>query len=151
MTVTMEVADPYYRDGDRVRRDKVQELLDTSPHIKKANALDELARQIDVDVPTFLGEVERYHKAFDAGLEAEPAFSKSLKQSKRFDTPPYYAVQLFPLARQNFGGVKTDLRCRVLNRYFAGTAITDSRSWPMAARTRSTSSTGESFAPCACR
>jgi predicted oxidoreductase len=35
---------------------------------------------------------------------------------RRLDT--YYAIQLFPLARKNFGGVKTDLRCRVLNKYF---------------------------------
>jgi predicted oxidoreductase len=116
MTAKMEVADPYYRAGDKVRRDKVQELLDASPYIKKADTLDELARRIDVDVPTFLGEVERYHAAFDAGLRHEPAFGKSLEQSKKFDTPPYYAIQLFPLARKNFGGVKTDLHCRVLDR-----------------------------------
>jgi predicted oxidoreductase len=118
MTARMEIADPYYRDGDRVRRDKVQELLDTSPHIKKAQTLGELARQIDVDAATFLGEVARYHAAFDAGLAREPAFGKSLEQSKKFDTPPFYAIQLFPLARKNLGGVKTDLRGRVLDRYF---------------------------------
>jgi succinate dehydrogenase/fumarate reductase flavoprotein subunit len=118
MTAKMEVADPYYRDGDKVRRDKVQELLDNSPYIGKADSLGELAQKIEINVPTFLAEVERYNKAFDAGLEKEPAFGKSLKQSKKFDTPPYYAIQLFPLARKNFGGVKTDLRCRVLNRYF---------------------------------
>jgi predicted oxidoreductase len=118
MTAKMEVADPYYRDGADVRRDRVQELLDTSPFIKKASTLDALARKIAVDVPTFLGEVEAYNRAFDAGLEREPAFGKSLELSKKFDTPPYYAVQLFPLARKNFGGVKTDLRCRVLDRHF---------------------------------
>jgi flavocytochrome c len=118
MTAKMEVADPYYRDGASVRRDRIQELLDTSPYIKKANTLDELARKIEVDVPTFLAEVEGYNKAFDAGLVSEPAFGKVLEGSKTFDTPPYYAVQLFPLARKNFGGVKTDLRCRVLNGSF---------------------------------
>jgi len=118
MTAKMEVADPYYRDGAKVRKDKVQELLDNSPYIRKANSLGELAQRIEVDAPTFLSEVEKYNNAFDAGLEREPAFGKSLQQSKKFDTPPYYAVQLFPLARKNFGGVKTDLRCRVLNRYF---------------------------------
>lgn len=118
MTAKMEVADPYYRDGATVRRDKIQELLDTSPYIKKANTLDELARKIEVDVPVFLAEVEGYNKAFDAGLAREPTFGKVLAESKKFDTKPYYAIQLFPLARKNFGGVKTDLRCRVLNRYF---------------------------------
>jgi flavocytochrome c len=118
MTAKMEVADPYYRDGDKVRKDKVQELLDNSPYIKKANTLAELARKIEVDVESFLSTVERYNKAFDDGLEREPEFGKSLKLSKKFDTPPYYAIQLFPLARKNFGGVKTDLHCRVLNKYF---------------------------------
>lgn len=118
MTAKMEVADPYYRKGDEVRREKVQELLDNSPYIKKANTLKELAQQIKVDVASFLAEVEEYNKAFDAGLDKEPKFGKSLNLSKKFDTPPYYAVQMFPLARKNFGGVKTDLCCRVLNRYF---------------------------------
>ena len=118
MTAKMEVADPYYRDGDKVRRDKVQELLDSSPYIKKADSLADLAKMFDVDGATFLNEVEQYNKAFDAGLEKEPKFGKSLKLSKRFDTPPYYAIQLFPLARKNFGGVKTDIRCRTLNRFF---------------------------------
>jgi flavocytochrome c len=118
MTAKMEVADPYYRDGDKVRRDKVQELLDHSPYIRKADSLAELARKIEVDVSSFLPTIERYNKAFDDGLEREPEFGKSLKVSKQFDTPPYYAIQLFPLARKNFGGVKTDLRCHVLNKYF---------------------------------
>ena len=118
MTAKMEVADPYYRDGDKVRRDKVQELLDNSPYIRKADSLGELAQKIEVDGPTFLSTVERYNKACAAGLEREPDFGKSLKQSKKFDTPPYYAIQLFPLARKNFGGVKTDLCCRVLDKYF---------------------------------
>ena len=48
----------------------------------------------------------------------EPEFGKPLKSSKPFDTPPYYAVQIFPLARKNFGGVKTDLQCRVLDKHF---------------------------------
>jgi predicted oxidoreductase len=118
MTAKMEVADPYYRDGDKVRKDKVQELLDHSPYIRKANSLEELGKKIEVDGASFLAAIERYNRAFDDGLEREPEFGKPLKQSKKFDTPPYYAIQIFPLARKNFGGVKTDLNCRVLNKYF---------------------------------
>jgi predicted oxidoreductase len=116
MTRSMNVADPYYQEGGRVLADKVQELLDSSPYIKKASGLGELAEKMGVDAAVFLDEVGRYNQAFDAGLAKEPALGKSLAESKRFDTPPYYAIQLFPLARKNFGGVKTDLRCRVLNR-----------------------------------
>jgi predicted oxidoreductase len=118
MTAAMEVADPYYRDGDKVARAKIQELLDNSPFIGKAATLAALAEKIEVDVPTFLATVERYNKACAERLEQEPEFGKPLKASKPFDTPPYYAVQIFPLARKNFGGVKTDLQCRVLDKHF---------------------------------
>src|SRR5262245_21131115 len=46
MTAPMEVADPYYRDGDKVVRARVVELLNNSPFIRKADTLAELARRI---------------------------------------------------------------------------------------------------------
>ncbi len=118
MTATMEIADPYYRDGDKVARSKVVELLNSSPYIRKADTLADLANKMGVDQAAFLGTVERYNKACAQKLETEPEFGKPLKSSKAFDTPPYYAVQIFPLARKNFGGVKTDLQCRVLDKHF---------------------------------
>ncbi len=63
--------------------------------------------------------MERYNTAFEQGRETEPEFGKSLKLSKKFDTPPYLAIQIFPLARKNLGGIKTDIRCRVLDRHAA--------------------------------
>ncbi|MGE0748510.1 MAG: FAD-dependent oxidoreductase, partial [Rhodospirillales bacterium] len=118
MVANMEIADPYYRDGDKTVRAKVQELLDSSPFIKKADTLAALARAIDVDPDVFADTVRRYNKAFDDGLANDPDFGKPLDASKRFDTPPYYAIQIFPLARKNFGGIKTDLQCRALDKHF---------------------------------
>jgi predicted oxidoreductase len=118
MAATMEIADPYYRDGDKVVRSKVMELLENSPFIRKADTLAQLATGMKVDGPTFLATVERYNKACELRLDNEPEFGKPLKSSKAFDTPPYYAIQIFPLARKNFGGVKTDLKCRVLDKHF---------------------------------
>ena len=118
MTANMQVSGPYYNDGGRILRDKVEELLAHSPYIHKAETLGELARRIEVDVPAFLSEVEQYNQAVAAGLEREPRFGKPLKLCKKFDTPPYRAIQLFPLARKNLGGVKTDLRCRVFDKHF---------------------------------
>jgi len=118
MTATLEIADPYYRDGDKVVRAKVEELLDNSPFIRKAATLAALAEAIGVDRSVFLAEIERYNATFATGLRNEPAFGKPLAASKPFDTAPYYAIQIFPLARKNFGGVKTDLRCRVLDKHF---------------------------------
>ena len=118
MKANMEVADPYYRTGDKIARDKVEELLANSPFIKRADSLEELAAAIDVDVSTFLDTVTRYNQACEQGLDEDPDFGKPLKASKVFDTPPFYAIQFFPLARKNFGGVKTDIRCRVLDKHF---------------------------------
>jgi flavocytochrome c len=119
MLAKIDVADPYYRRGDIIDRAKVEELLNNSPFIKKADTLEELGKKTGVeDLNNFLAAIDEYNKSFDAGAEKEPKFGKSLKGSKKFDTPPYYAIQIFPLARKNFGGVKTDLRCRVLNKYF---------------------------------
>jgi len=101
-----------------VARDRIQQLLDTSPYIKKANSLEELGKRIEVDVPTFLDTIARYNTCVDSKVECETEFGKSLAGCKKFDTAPYYAIQIFPLARKNFGGIKTDIRCRVLDKHF---------------------------------
>ena len=119
MLAKIDVADPYYRHGEVIERSKVEELLDNSPYIKKANTLAELGEKAGLgEANNFLAEIDAYNRCFDAGLEREPNFGKSLKGSKKFDAPPYYAIQIFPLARKNFGGTKTDLRCRVLDKFF---------------------------------
>jgi len=118
MTATMDIADPQYKHGDTMIREKVNALLENSPYVRRAATLAELAKKMDVDGPAFLDTVERYNKACRDGLKVEPEFGKSLKSSKPFDTPPYYAMQIFLMARKNFGGVKTDLQCRVLDKHF---------------------------------
>ncbi len=119
MLAKMDVADPQYRRGDVIDRAKVEAMLNNSPYIKKGNSLAELAANCAIeDVKNFVGEIEDYNNDFDAKRESDRKFAKPLKGSKKFDTPPYYAIQIFPLARKNFGGAKTDLRCRALNKYF---------------------------------
>ncbi len=118
MVSTLEIADPYYRDGDEVNREKVEELLANSPYIKSADTLEVLADQIGVPKDVFLGEIAQYNKAVADGLDNEPAFGKPLRLSKPFDTAPFFAIQFFPLARKNFGGIKTDIRCRILDKHF---------------------------------
>ncbi len=115
LVATMEVADPYYRSGAQIKRDKIQELLDHSPYIRKADTLEELARRMEVDAPTFVATIARHNRACADGIEREPEFGKPMNDSRKIEVPPYYAIQMFPLARKNFGGVRTDLKCRALD------------------------------------
>ncbi|MEE2761149.1 MAG: FAD-dependent oxidoreductase [Pseudomonadota bacterium] len=114
----LEVADPYYRQEDQADTKRLAALYLDSPYVHSAGSMAELAGLIGVDTKTFLGTVDQYNAAFDHGLEKEPEFGKPLGMSKKFDTPPFTAVQIFPLARKNFGGIKTDLQCRVLDKHF---------------------------------
>ncbi len=67
MLAKIDVADPYYRRGDVIDRAKVEELLNNSPFIKKADSLEELGKQCGFeDVKNFLAEVEAYNQCFDA-------------------------------------------------------------------------------------
>lgn len=115
MVAALEVADPYYGTGAQVNRERIQELLDQSPYIRKAQSLEALGQKMETDVPVFLATVERHNQACAEGLEREAEFGKPMKDSKKLSVPPYYAIQIFPLARKNFGGIKTDMKCRVLN------------------------------------
>ena len=76
MTATMEVADPYYRDGDKVVRAKVVELLDNSPFIRKADTLAELAAEDEggrADIP-------RHRRALQQGLRAAARDGAGIRQ-----------------------------------------------------------------------
>lgn len=51
-------------------------------------------------------------------LRGDPDFGQPLADRRPSLAPPFYAFQFFPMARKSFGGVKTDLSCRVLDRHF---------------------------------
>jgi flavocytochrome c len=115
------VADPYYRRGATPDRERTWELLNTSPHIRHADTFADLAEAMGVDRGTFVETVREHNRLLASGAEVDPAFGRRLAGLAPIETPPYYAIQFFPLARKNFGGVRTDLECRVLRA--DGTAI----------------------------
>ena len=72
MLAKIDVADPYYRRGDVIDRSKVEELLNNSPFIKKADSLEELGKKRGVeDINNFLPKSRTTIKCFDAGLEKD--------------------------------------------------------------------------------
>lgn len=115
MVKDIEVSDPRYRDGSDILTNKILRLLKNSFYIKKNTSFEGLAMAMNVDPVKFQKTIDVYHSYLDGGLAEDPEFGKNLRDLKKFNKPPFYAVQFFPLARKNLGGVRTDLTCRVLD------------------------------------
>jgi fumarate reductase flavoprotein subunit len=116
MVRNAEVVDPYYREGDAVFVDRVMELFDQSPYIKKDANIENLAPKIGVSPAALAETVRSYNRSFEQRLTHDPQFGKPLTGLTPLDHPPFYAVQFGLLARKSLGGAATNLRGQVLNR-----------------------------------
>jgi len=120
MTDGVTVSDPYYYLPGTSAKDpaKVEELMKESPNIKHADTLEELADKIGVPQRTFVESINRYNGFIDGGLEKDPDHGRNLTNKKMLEQPPFHAFNYFPLARKNFGGVRTDFHCRITDKHF---------------------------------
>jgi predicted oxidoreductase len=109
------VSDPRYRHGDAPRRDRLQQLLDESPCIARADTLEALAADAGLDAGALRETITAHNRMLATGLETDPDFGRSLRGLEPLAEPPFYAIQFLPLARKNLGGVRTDLMCQVLD------------------------------------
>jgi predicted oxidoreductase len=88
------------------------------PWIRQAGSLEELARMAALPVTNLIETVRRWNQMIERGADVDfhRFDSSSPERPPRLGTPPFYAVQFFPLARKSLGGVKVDLSCRVLDK-----------------------------------
>jgi predicted oxidoreductase len=86
-----------------------------SAHVRRAGSPRDLAAAIGVPP----GPVEAALAAIDddlsAGRAVDSAFGRDLNGVRPFTGTALVALQFFPMAQKNFGGVRTDLDCRVLD------------------------------------
>ncbi len=95
--------------------------------LKKADSLEELARQCGIDPTGLLREVERFNQHARAG--EDPDFQRGATSIDRYygdphvkpnpclaplDKPPFYAMELYPGDIGTKGGLRTDVDGRVL-------------------------------------
>jgi flavocytochrome c len=110
------VMDPSYtRDFARIYEKKLN-LIAHSPFIVKADSLRELALKMGVNPTTLQETVTRYNKFVDIGVDHE--FGRKVKGLRKIEKKPFYAMQFFPAVRKTMGGVKTNLKCQVLDKHF---------------------------------
>ncbi len=102
---------------------KVDKLILQNPElVSKADTLELLAEKAGLPVKNLVATVARYNELVEQGVDQDfgrfgpgkPAFSN--KASPKIATPPYYAMQTFPLTRKSMGGVAIDLQSRVLDK-----------------------------------
>jgi len=101
----------------------------TSGYLVEAGSLDELARRLEIDPPALAASVGRYNadarngvdSAFGLGGDAYQRFLGDREQTpnpcmRPIETPPYYAIRLYPSDLGTIAGLMTDGEARVLDR-----------------------------------
>lgn len=109
----IRLVDPQYRqDGERLA-DKIEVFMRESPFVHRGETLEALAGAVGLPAADFASTVARWNAILAAGGTKDPDFDRPLAGLHPLVKPPFHAVQFFPMARKNFGGVRTDLQCRV--------------------------------------
>ncbi|WP_010583619.1 FAD-dependent oxidoreductase [Schlesneria paludicola] len=97
------------------------QILQNPELVKSAGTLEELAKKTGLPSENLVETVRRYNELVDKGNDDDfqrfgpgrPAYANNA--SPRLSTPPYYAMQAFPLTRKSMGGVAINLECQVLD------------------------------------
>jgi predicted oxidoreductase len=104
----------YYGDSENTIPSRRLDFLTESPHVRRADSIEDLAHAIGVAPATLVCTMTSYNHAIAAGLPADPETGKDLRGARPISQPPYTAIRYRPLAQKNLGGVLTDLHCAVL-------------------------------------
>lgn len=79
----------------------------------RADTLEDLAKQIDVDPAVLIETIEKYNTYVDAGFD--PEFHKGAFEYK-VEQAPFYATPRKPAVHHTMGGLRIDARTHVLDR-----------------------------------
>jgi len=88
--------------------------------VKRAPSIADLAEATGLPTDALKDSIGSWNTMVKAGKDTE--FKRfgwgetNQPQPQAIDTPPFYAIQYFPLSRKSMGGVAVDLSCRVLDR-----------------------------------
>ncbi|MGX7092322.1 flavocytochrome c [Hutsoniella sourekii] len=78
----------------------------------RADTLEELAQQVDMDPEVLVDTVNKYNSYVDAGVD--PEFHKGAFNLK-VEVAPFYATPRQPAVHHTMGGLKIDTQARVIN------------------------------------
>ena len=102
---------------------KVERLVLDNPNlVHSADTIEELAEKAGLPPENLRATIHRYNELVEHGVDHDfhrfgpdqPEYSNSA--SPKIETPPYYAMQTWPLTRKSMGGVAIDLNCCVIDK-----------------------------------
>ena len=92
-------------------------ILDNPDVVLSAAALDDLARQMDLEPDTLMGTIDRYNRLIEG--QSDEDFGRFGEGNNRIPSPiveaPFYAMQLHLVTRKNLGGVAVDADLNVVD------------------------------------
>lgn len=109
---------------DWADRAKVEALLDNPAIAQKANSLEELGRKVRLPGDALARTVARWNALAASGEDTELDLFSTSKgtfaspggvRPRPVATPPFHAVEVWPLTRKSMGGVAIDMTCRALD------------------------------------
>lgn len=95
-----------------------KQVLEDPDLVQSVDSVPKLAALIHLPVASLEDTVRRYNEQVSAGEDTEfGTFTKSTKvRPVPIAVPPFYAVQFYPMAHKNMGGVAIDIHAQVLDK-----------------------------------
>ena len=105
----------YFEVGQAVP--EFQEEIDAAltrqnPRVYRADTLEELCTNVDIDTDTLIAEVEKFNGYVDEGFDHD--FMKPAELLRKIQTPPFYLFRTTLAFYNNVGGLRVDEYARVI-------------------------------------
>ena len=114
MLERIRIADPLFRGDAAERMAAIEWLVGVSRDIASGDSPEALAAAAGIAAGPFAETFAAWDSLVASGTGRDPVTGRSLAGVQRYSGAPYVAVRFVPLVRKNLGGVRTDLRGRVL-------------------------------------
>jgi predicted oxidoreductase len=112
---SLTLTDPFYGGDEAPDRGRIDAFLARSPDVHAADTVAGAARAAGLPEHAVGETVDELNGWLRAGRRTDPRFGRDLSGLRPIERPPFRALRLRPLARKCLGGVRTDLRCGVVD------------------------------------
>jgi flavocytochrome c len=93
----------------------IREFCRSSDFVWRGDSPADLAAKVGLPVGAVEATVKDFNASVLAGDDRDPEQGRSLEGVLPLSGPDLIAIQFFPIAVKTFGGVRTDITCRVLD------------------------------------